>query len=56
MRLAAARRMDPLLQELQVLGESESSQRSYFYVDAYRMMPDGSYQPSKQSSPGWRRR
>jgi hypothetical protein len=37
--------------ELEELGEFESAQTSYFYVDAYRVMPDGSYQFLQSTGP-----
>jgi hypothetical protein len=44
--------VEQVLSELET-GESEyeSSQMSYFYVDAYRAMPDGSFQSLQATGP-----
>ena len=52
MRRQAADVVDrPLAEEFGALGEFESPPTSYFYVDAFRIMPDGSFQALQSTGP-----
>jgi hypothetical protein len=49
MRLRAAHPLDSDLRE--AFGEYESPQQSYFTMNAYQIMPDGSYRPLQTVKP-----